>query len=320
MNGERPATVVAALYQFAPLPDYRLLREQLDHVGRKAGLKGTLLVAEEGLNGTVAGSRAGIDALCDFLAADGRFDRLEYKESFAEEQPFLRLKVRLKKEIVTLGVDALDAAREAGTHIDPADWNALISDPDVTVIDTRNDYEVNLGSFEGAVDPKTAAFRDFPDWVDANLDPQKHRKVAMFCTGGIRCEKSTALLKQRGFKEVYHLRGGILKYLEEVPEENSLWRGECFVFDERVSVDHRLQPGNHILCPSCRHPVSEADLLSDQYLEHVCCPNCHDRLSEQQKASVAERLRQIRLARERGESHIGQDLAAAKARKKARRA
>jgi UPF0176 protein len=315
MSSSSQPFVVAALYQFVRIHDVAMLRERLLHISQKADLKGTLLVAAEGLNGTVAGSRGAIKQLCAFLREDGRFDRLEYKESYASEQPFLRMKVKLKREIVTLGIDDLDPNSEAGTHVAPEDWNALISDPGVTLVDTRNDYEVQLGTFEGAINPETEAFRDFPAWVDEHLDPATTPKVAMFCTGGIRCEKSTALLKRKGFKEVYHLHGGILKYLENVPQSDSLWRGDCFVFDDRVSVDHGLREGDHQLCPACRHPVSAEDLHSERYLQNVCCPHCHDKLSEAQKASVAERLKQIRLAKERGEQHIGQDLAAAKARK-----
>lgn len=237
--------VVAALYKFVSLPDYQALREPLRQVMLDNGVKGTLLLAEEGINGTVSGWRQGIDALLAWLKRDPRFADLEHKESYCEEQPFRRTKVKLKKEIVTLGVPQVDPTRQVGTYVEPKDWNALIDDPEVVLIDTRNDYEVAIGTFERAVDPKTGSFREFPDYVNTHFDPRRHKKVAMFCTGGIRCEKASSYLLSQGFEQVYHLKGGILKYLEEVPAEQSKWRGECFVFDERVTVGHALAEGEY---------------------------------------------------------------------------
>lgn len=297
--------VVAALYKFAALPDYQAISGPLKDRCEALGLKGTLLVAHEGINGTVAGSREGIDGLLAWLRADERLADLEHKESPSDEQPFYRMKVKLKKEIVTMGVEDIDPRRSVGTYVAPGDWNALISDPEVLVIDTRNHYECAIGSFERALDPQTETFREFPQYVKENLDPGQHKKVAMFCTGGIRCEKATAYMKEQGFDEVYHLQGGILKYLEEVPAEQSLWRGECFVFDNRVAVDHQLQPGSYDQCHGCRHPITEADKQSDKYMKGVTCPLCFDRLTEDQKTRFAERQKQIELARQRNEVHLG---------------
>nr|WP_324258666.1 rhodanese-related sulfurtransferase [Cellvibrio fontiphilus] len=297
--------VVAALYKFVKLPDYESLVPRLKSLCDELGIKGTLLLAEEGINGTVSGSRDAIDGLCAFLDADGRFANLSYKESFYEEQPFYRMKVKLKKEIVTMGVNGIDPQKIVGTYVKPQDWNALISDPDVVVIDTRNSYEYEIGTFERAIDPKTETFREFPAYVAENLDPAKHKKVAMFCTGGIRCEKSTAYMKEQGFEEVYHLEGGILKYLEEVPEEESLWRGECFVFDNRVAVNHKLEKGVYDQCHGCRYPITEQDKQSDRYMLGVCCPRCYDKLTDEQKTRFAERQKQIELAKQRNQGHIG---------------
>lgn len=297
--------VVAALYKFVKLPDYQEIALRLKALCDELGIKGTLLLAEEGINGTVSGTREGIDKLGDFLRADGRFDNLSYKESFYDEPPFYRMKVKLKKEIVTMGVEGIDPKQIVGTYVKPKDWNALISDPDVVVIDTRNAYEYEIGTFERAIDPKTETFREFPSYVANNLDPAKHKKVAMFCTGGIRCEKSTAYLKSQGFEEVYHLEGGILKYLEEVPEEESLWRGECFVFDNRVAVNHKLEKGIYDQCHGCRFPITEEDKLSPHYMLGVCCPRCYDKLTPEQMARFTERQKQIELAKQRNQAHIG---------------
>ena len=298
-------TVVAALYKFVVLPDYQEFAPRLKERCDQLGLKGTLLLAEEGINGTVSGSREAIDGLLEFLKSDGRFVDLVHKESFFEGTPFYRMKVKLKKEIVTMGVTGIDPKKIVGTYVKPRDWNALISDPEVTLVDTRNSYEYDIGTFARAIDPKTETFREFPEYVAKNLDPSKHKKVAMFCTGGIRCEKSTAYLKEQGFEEVYHLEGGILKYLEEVPEEESLWRGECFVFDNRVAVNHSLKKGIYDQCHGCRHPITEADKLSEQYMPGVSCPRCYDKLTDEQKSRFAERLKQIQLAKGRNEAHIG---------------
>ncbi|MCB1841420.1 MAG: rhodanese-related sulfurtransferase, partial [Halioglobus sp.] len=252
MPPESAATVVAALYKFVRLEDYHALREPLLDVCRSAGVRGTLLLAREGINGTIAGSRQGIDAVLAYLRRDPRFADLAHKESLDSHIPFHRMKVKLKKEIVTMGVEGIDPNTRVGTYVEPRDWNALLQDPEVLLIDTRNDYECSIGTFKGAIDPGTTNFREFPQYVRSHLDPTRQRKVAMFCTGGIRCEKASAYMLEQGFAEVYHLRGGILKYLEEVPPEESVWEGECFVFDNRVSVDHQLQKGRYDQCFGCR--------------------------------------------------------------------
>ena len=307
MSSQPPSSdvVVAALYKFVSLPDYKLLREPLLDFCNEKQLKGTLLLAEEGINGTVSGSRWAIDELLTFLKKDERFKDIEHKESFDKEQPFYRMKVKLKKEIVTMGVEGIDPKKIVGTYVEPKDWNALIDDPDVVLIDTRNDYEFGIGSFQGAINPNTDSFREFPDYVKKNLDPEKNKKVAMFCTGGIRCEKSTAYLKEQGFDEVYHLKGGILKYLEEMPEINSKWEGECFVFDNRVAVKHNLELGSYDLCHGCRQPIDAKDKASEFYLEGVMCPKCHDKLTSDQISRFKERQKQINLAKQRGDRHIG---------------
>lgn len=310
---------VAALYRFVDLPRYAALREPLVSLCDDHGIVGTLLLAREGINGTVAGKAAGIKALIEWLTTVPEFADLDVKYSRAREQPFHRLKIRLKKEIVTLGAGDLDPARNAGSYVAPGEWNELIDDPDTIVIDTRNDYEVSIGTFEGAINPRTGSFRDFPEWVEKKLDAQPGARIAMFCTGGIRCEKSTALLRSRGFENVYHLKGGILKYLEEVPETESRWHGECFVFDHRVSVGHGLEPGSYGMCHACRMPLSNADQTSPLYEPGVACPHCHDRQTGQQRQRFAERQKQTELARAREEKHIAADIDAAKARKRRQR-
>lgn len=297
--------IVAALYKFAPIEDTAALKAVLDETCAENGICGTLLLAREGINGTVAGTRAGIDALVARIRSVPGFGGLEYKESAATEQPFHRMKVRLKKEIVTIGIDSVDPTETVGRYVEGAEWNALISDPDTIVIDTRNDYEVAIGTFENAADPGTKTFREFPAWVEQNLHNQKHRKVAMFCTGGIRCEKASSYMKAAGFDEVYHLKGGILKYLETVPADESLWKGECFVFDQRVAVKHGLEEGSYDLCPSCRRPVSAADKKDARYEEGVACPACAGILTAERRARSAERHKQVLLAEARGEAHIG---------------
>lgn len=301
--------IVAALYQFVELPDFREFRDPLLTECIAAGLTGTLLLAEEGINGTVAGSHEGIDALRAFLDADGRFDRLEYKESLVdpEGEPFFRMKVKLKREIVTLGVPGISPKMKVGRYVEPEDWNELITDPDTVVIDTRNDYEYEVGTFRGAVNPQTTSFREFPEWVKTNLDPNRVKKVAMFCTGGIRCEKSTSYLLDQGFEEVYHLRGGILNYFERVPPEATTWEGECFVFDNRVTVNHHLEPGAYDQCHACRRPITADDTLRPEYQLGVQCHRCCDEHTEAQRARFAMRQRQIELASQRGERHVGVD-------------
>ena len=296
---------VAALYRFARFYDPGAVRDALEAVARDAGVKGTLLVAGEGINGTVAGSVKGIATLLAAIRALPGCADVQPKYSGAVAMPFHRLKVRLKREIVTMGVDGIDPAADAGTYVAPADWNALVDDPDTVVIDARNGYEVAVGSFAGAVNPRTDSFRDFPAWVDAHAGDLAGKRVAMFCTGGIRCEKATALMKARGVDEVYHLDGGVLRYLEEVPEAESRWRGECFVFDERVAVGHGLAAGSHILCRGCRMPVSPEERASPWYEEGVSCSRCHDARDEAQRAGYAERHRQVRLAAARGDAHVG---------------
>ncbi|MDX8432885.1 rhodanese-related sulfurtransferase [Mesorhizobium abyssinicae] len=297
---------VAALYKFARLDGFEALRAPLAAFCCGRGIKGTLLLAHEGINGTVAGSEADIAALVDHLNSIEGLAGLEVKYSAAAGMPFHRMKVRLKREIVTMGVEDLDPATSAGTYVAPADWNALISDENTIVIDTRNAYEVSIGTFRGAVDPATASFREFPAWVERHRDQLEGRKVAMFCTGGIRCEKATAYVKSLGFEDVFHLRGGILKYLEQVPAEESLWQGECFVFDERVSVSHGLAEGEAELCRACRHPLTVEDRLSPRYAAGVSCPHCHEVRSDEDRARYAERQRQVELATARGKGpHIG---------------
>jgi len=297
--------VVSALYKFATLEDYQALRKPLSDLMEDQQVKGTLLLAKEGINGTIAGDRDGIDAVLAWLRSDPRLADLQTKESYEQEMPFYRTKVKLKKEIVTMGVENIDPKKIVGTYVKPQDWNALISDPEVLLIDTRNDYEVQIGTFKHAANPQTETFREFPQYVKENLDPIKHKKVAMFCTGGIRCEKSTAYLKEQGFEDVYHLQGGVLKYLEEVPVEQSLWQGECFVFDNRVAVNHNLEKGQYDQCYACRYPITEADKLSAQYEAGVSCPHCHGKVSELQRARFQEREKQIQLAMQRGEEHVG---------------
>ena len=307
-----PATspyVVCAMYKFVTLDNFEDLRQPLLDEMLRLDVKGTLLLAAEGINGTVAGSREGIDALLDYLRRDERLKDIDHKESYDDDMPFYRTKVKLKKEIVTLGVEGIDPKRVVGTYVKPADWNALISDPDVVLVDTRNDYEVEIGTFKGALDPRTKTFREFPQYVKVNLDPEKNKKVAMFCTGGIRCEKSTAYLKEQGFEEVYHLEGGILKYLEEIPQEESLWEGECFVFDNRVTVNHQLEKGDYDQCHACRRPITEADKEHEHYVPGVSCHHCHDEFDDAQRERFRQRELQMQLAKQRGEEHLGNDLA-----------
>tara|TARA_R110002111_G_scaffold133331_2_gene199177 strand:+ start:150 stop:1118 length:969 start_codon:yes stop_codon:yes gene_type:complete len=299
--------VIAAIYKFVTLENHEQLREPLLELMRAQSVRGTLLLASEGINGTIAGPREGIDRVLAHIESNPQLTGLSLKESFSETQPFNRTKVRLKKEIVTLGVKGVDPNKVVGTYVEPKDWNALISDPDVTVIDTRNQYEVELGTFQRAVDPQTESFREFPAFVDKAMDTNRHKRVAMFCTGGIRCEKSTAYLKGLGFDEVYHLRGGILKYLEEVPESESLWRGECFVFDGRVTVTHDLQPGDYSLCYACRHPISEADKQAETFEKGVSCPRCYGKITDEQRERFRNRQKQVDLAAKRGEVHIGEE-------------
>ncbi len=291
--------VVAAFYKFIEINDYREKRQPLLDFCEERAIKGTILLAEEGINGTIAGDREDIDRVLAFLAENFGLEDLEVKESETEIYPFDRMKVKLKKEIVTIGLSQVDPTEEVGTYVQPEKWNELISDPEVVLIDTRNDYEVAIGTFKGAINPKTESFREFPEYTQKNLDPNKHKKVAMFCTGGIRCEKATSYLLDRGFQEVYHLKGGILKYLEEVPPEESMWEGECFVFDERVTVTENLEPGNYDLCYACGHPISEEDKQSPKYSEILSCPHCFDRLNSKKIARQEQKKQQRSQVKER---------------------
>lgn len=295
---------VCALYHFTRFDNPPALREPLLELCLKEQITGTLLLAHEGINGTIAGSRNGINAVIAHIKSLPGCDNFEWKESTANEKPFPRMKVKLKKEIVTLGQPNVDPTAHVGNYVDPQDWNELIQSPDVVTIDTRNDYEVGIGTFKGAIDPETETFRDFPKWWEENKDRFHNKRVAMFCTGGIRCEKSTNYLLSQGVEDVYHLKGGILKYLEEVPQEESTWEGECFVFDGRVSVGHGLKEGPHHLCHACRRPILPADLERPEFESGVSCHQCVDETSERDKERFRERQKQMVLARERGEQHI----------------
>lgn len=296
--------VIAAMYKFIKLDDYEKMREPLLNKMLELNVKGTLLLANEGINGTVSGTRYSIDKLLEFLKTDKRLNDIEHKESYADEHAFYRTKVKLKNEIVTMGVEDIDPDKEAGTYLNPAEWNKLLDDPEVILIDTRNEYEVKVGSFNGAVNPELKSFREFPKWISENLDKGKHKKVAMFCTGGIRCEKSTSYLNKLGFDKVYHLKGGILKYFEEIRKSESKWEGECFVFDQRVSVDQDLKKGKYDQCYACRMPITEEEKKSDKYEFGVSCHHCYGKQTEKQKSGFTERAKQLRLAREKDIMYI----------------
>ncbi len=311
--------VVCALYKFVKLEDFESIKEPLLQTMLDHKVVGTLLLAHEGINGTVASTREGIDGLISWLQQDKRLNPIEFKESYTDISPFKRTKVKLKKEIVTMGVEDIDPTQTVGTYVEAKDWNDLINDPEVLLIDTRNDYEVEVGTFKNAINPHTETFREFPQYVEEHLDPEKHKKVAMFCTGGIRCEKSTAFLKEKGFENVYHLKGGILKYLEEVPKEETMWDGECFVFDDRVTVNHDLERGGYDQCHACRLPITEEDKQSELYEKGVSCPHCFDKTTSEQKERYAQRELQIQLAKQRGETHIGNEAATILAQKKKRK-
>lgn len=316
--------VIAALYKFTHFPDFAAHQEGIKKTMEQQGVKGTLLIAHEGINGTIAGSKTGIDHVLDYLKKIEAIGNFVYKLSYAEAMPFYRTKVKLKKEIVTMGVEDIDPLTCVGQYVKPEDWNALIADPEVLLVDTRNDYEVQIGSFKNAINPETATFREFPEYIKNNFDKNKHKKVAMFCTGGIRCEKSTAYMKQQGFEAVYHLEGGILKYLEEIPQDESMWEGECFVFDNRVSVNHDLQVGQYDQCYACRMPITEADKRSEHYVKGESCHHCFDTKSHEQKQRYHTRQEQMQYAKAKGIQHIGgevtEEIAQRKAAKKAHRA
>ena len=313
MNESENLIKVAALYHFAVLDDLSAYKSQILDAAKTHGIRGTILLADEGINGTIAGAPANIDAMVAYLRALPVFAGLEVKYSESGEMPFLRMKVRLKKEIVAMGVDGIDAARAKGKYVEPADWDALISDPDTIIIDTRNDYEVAIGSFEGAIDPKTKSFREFPGWFDDFSKQLKDSeaskpKIAMFCTGGIRCEKATAYVKAQGFDDVYHLQGGILKYLENIPEEQSSWNGDCFLFDQRVSVSHGLKQGDYEQCHACRRPLSPDDRALEQYVVGESCHHCHHERTPEQRDRYRERQRQMEKAAADGRQHLAQEL------------
>lgn len=297
---------IAALYHFTPLGDLAKLQENLKSVCQSLDIKGTLLLAHEGINGTVAGTDDGIRKLLFTLSARPEFEGLDWKISYSDTPPFSRMKVRLKKEIVAMGQPNVDPLNRVGRYVDPEDWNALIRSEDVVIIDTRNDYELAIGTFEGAVNPETSSFREFPDWWEKNKDRFANQRVAMFCTGGIRCEKSTSFLVEQGIDEVYHLKGGILKYLEDIPEDESTWTGACFVFDGRVSVEHGLKTGPHQLCHGCRQPILPEDVKRPEFEAGVSCHHCVDKTSDQDKARFRERQKQLALAKARGNQPTGQ--------------
>ena len=301
--------LTSTFYHFVELNDYQDLQPSIQKFCDDQILKGTILLANEGINGTLSGDEDAVRAFHKYIKADPLFNKkftgLSHKESWASNNPFYRMKVRLKKEIVALGVPGVSPIKKVGQYVKPSDWNQLISDPDTIVIDTRNGYEVDIGSFKGSINPNTETFREFPKYIDKKLTPNKDKKIAMFCTGGIRCEKATSLMLEKGFNNVYHLQGGILKYLEEVPKEESLWEGECFVFDQRVAVTHNLLEGDYDQCYACRHPLSPNEIKSSEYSPGVSCPYCYNKLTSEKRNSVLERQKQILLAKARGESHIG---------------
>lgn len=297
--------VVAALYKFADFPDYKEFQPKLLDFCKAHNVMGTLLVAEEGMNGTIAGPREGIDAVLKFIRSHPSFTDIEHKESFASKPPFLRMKVKLKKEIVTMGVPGVTPRKSVGTYVNSEDWNELLQRDDVVIIDTRNDYEYEIGRFKGSINPDIQVFREFPKYMEENWDPAKYKKIVTFCTGGIRCERATALLNDMGYDEVYHLKGGILKYLEEMPEEKSLWEGECFVFDNRVSVTHGVKEGNYDQCFGCRYPVSAEQKQHPHYKAGVHCHRCYDKRSVKQHQTTETRHNQMQIAKEKGIKHLG---------------
>ena len=307
MNTSLKSVAVCALYKFVSLENYEQMRSPMHEKLVSLNIRGTLLLANEGINGTISGDHDNIKTFITWLSKDPRLADLDYKLSYHEKQPFSRIKVKLKKEIVTMGVEGIDPNKVVGTYVDPNEWNDIISDPNTVLIDTRNEYEYGIGTFKNAINPHTETFREFPDYVEQNLNPKEHKKVAMFCTGGIRCEKASAYMKEQGFEEVYHLKGGILKYLENVEKQDTLWDGECFVFDDRVAVNHELEKGQYDQCHACRYPITEQDKLSEHYISGVSCPRCYADLSNEQKERFKEREKQVQLAKQRGEEHIGLD-------------
>ena len=304
--------LTVAFYHFVTLDKKNNIQEHVYNFCEANNIKGTILLADEGINGTISGKEKNIRNFLIFIKKEGLFNgvfsKLEHKESWASKNPFYRMKVRLKKEIVALGVDGVSPTKNVGKYVKPEEWNNLISDPNTIIIDTRNHYEVDIGTFKNATNPNTSTFRELPSFIEENLDPKTPKKIAMFCTGGIRCEKATSLMLDKGFKDVYHLEGGILKYLETIDKDKSLWEGECFVFDQRVAVTHGLNEGKYDQCYACRHPLSPDEMNSSHYIKGISCPYCYNKLTNEKKSSVIERQKQIELAKLRGEDHIGKQL------------
>jgi len=298
---------ICALYKFTRLDDFEKIKKPLKKFMELLNVRGTLLLAREGINGTIAGEKTNIKEVLAYLQSDKRLADISYKYSYSVKPPFNRLKVKLKKEIVTLGISDIDPTHSSGTYVKPSDWNEFINDPEVVLIDTRNNYEYEIGSFKGAINPNTETFREFPSYTKNNLEKYRNKKIVMFCTGGIRCEKSTAYLKSEGFENVYHLQGGILKYLEEVEEAESLWDGECFVFDDRVAVKHKLELGKYDQCHACRFPITEEDKKHPHYEKGASCPRCYGTKNSSQVSRYREREKQVQLSKARGESHIGDE-------------
>ena len=299
--------LVAALYKFVEIDDLLSLQSNLYEICEKNNIMGTILIANEGINGTISGKTNEINQTISLLKSDKRFTNIEIKYSSSDKQPFHRMKVRLKKEIVTIGLPEINPNKKVGTYVKPDDWNDLISDPNVVVIDARNKYETKIGSFQNALDPETSSFREFPDWVKKFKSSKENanKKIAMFCTGGIRCEKASSLMKEEGFEDVYHLQGGILKYLETIDRENSLWNGECFVFDQRVCLTDELEVGSYKMCFACRMPITEEEMQNEKYIEGISCIYCYDKTTKEKKERFGSRQKQILLAKERGEKHLG---------------
>ena len=304
---EKNEILVAALYKFVEISDLLSLQDNLYNICEENNIMGTILIADEGINGTISGKHNEIKETISSLTNDNRFSNIEIKYSSTDKQPFHRMKVRLKKEIVTIGLPEINPNKKVGKYVKPEDWNKLISDPNVVVIDTRNKYETKIGSFQNALDPETSSFREFPDWVKKfkNSEDNTNKKIAMFCTGGIRCEKASSLMKEEGFEDVYHLQGGILKYLETVDKENSLWNGECFVFDQRVCLTDELEAGSYKMCFACRMPITEEEMQNEKYIEGISCIYCYDKTTKEKKERFGSRQKQILLAKERGEKHLG---------------
>ena len=304
--------LTVTFYHFVTLDKKNNIQEHVYNFCEANNIKGTILLADEGINGTISGKEKNIRDFLIFIKKEGLFNgvfsKLEHKESWASKNPFYRMKVRLKKEIVALGVDGVSPTKNVGKYVKPEEWNNLISDPNTIIIDTRNHYEVDIGTFKNATNPNTLTFRELPSFIEENLDPKTPKKIAMFCTGGIRCEKATSLMLDKGFKDVYHLEGGILKYLETIDKDKSLWEGECFVFDQRVAVTHGLNEGKYDQCFACRHPLSPDETNSSHYIKGISCPYCYNKLTNEKKSSVIERQKQIELAKLRGDGHIGKQL------------